>query len=161
MAALLRRPLVRKLFRYSVASLSGAFVGVGSLALFDAGFHWPAVAANLASVTLGTIPNYLVNRYWTWQRAGRERMTLEATVFWLIALLGLVVSTVFVAFADRRWGTTIALIAAQLSGFGLLWVGRFIFLDKVLYRVAEVIEEHVEEHEHHEHAHPEDVHGQA
>ncbi len=134
------RPLVRKLFRYSLASVSGSIVGVGSLTIFSAVFGWGGVPSNLLSVTLGTIPNYLVNRYWTWERSGRDRMGTEAAVFWVLAVLGLIVSTVFVAYADHRWGTTLALVIAQLLGFGSLWVAKFVFLDKVLYRAVEAIE---------------------
>jgi putative flippase GtrA len=136
----LSRPLVQKLVRYSAASVAGVVTSYAALALFHDGLHWPAVPSNIASVMIGSIPNYLINRYWTWQRAGRDRMTVEITVFWVIALLGLLISTVFVWYADQRWDSTLALFAAQLMGFGILWVGRFIFLDKVLFRVVENIE---------------------
>jgi len=137
--------LVGKLVRYSLASAVGTVFGTGSLAVFHAVFGWPALISNLASVTVGAVPNYLINRYWTWRRSGRHRMGVEAIAFWLIALLGLAISTVFVAYADNRWGTTFALVVAQMVGFGLLWVGRFVFLDKVLYKVAEVLEDQLEE----------------
>jgi putative flippase GtrA len=136
----LSRPLIRKLVRYSAASVAGVVTSFAALTLFHDGFGWSAVPANIASVLVGSIPNYLINRYWTWQRAGRDRMTVEITVFWVIALLGLLISTVFVWYANRRWDSTLALFAAQLAGFGILWVGRFIFLDKVLFRVVETIE---------------------
>jgi putative flippase GtrA len=137
----MRRPLIQKLFRYSAASISGVITSGLLIALLHGALGWPGIASNLTSVTIATIPNYLINRYWTWQRSGRDRMTIEATVFWVFSLLGLLISTVFVAYADHRWGTTISIFVAQLAGFGLLWVGRFVFLDKVLYRVVEAIEE--------------------
>jgi putative flippase GtrA len=132
-----RRALIGKLFRYSVASLSGTVVGLGTLVLCKAGLGWSGVVSNLVSVTLGTIPNYLINRYWTWQRSGRARMSREVFAFWVLALLGLLVSTGFVAYADHRWGTTLAVAVAQLAGFGLLWVGKYVFLEKVLFRPIE------------------------
>lgn len=136
------RALARKLYRYSVASIAGTIIGTGSLALFTAVFGWPAELSNVLSVTLGTIPNYLINRYWTWQRAGRERMATESAVFWVLALLGLLISTVCVSYAERRWDTTLALVAAQLAGFGVLWVGKFLFLEKVLFKAVEAVEHH-------------------
>jgi putative flippase GtrA len=153
---LLRRPLVQKLMRYSAASVAGAIVGLSSLAFFHSVLGWNAVVSNILSVTLGSIPNYLINRYWTWQRSGRDRMTIEATVFWVLALLGLLISTVFVNYADDRWGTTFALAVAQLCGFGVLWIGRFFFLDKVLFRVVTNLED-----PHLHHTGSEAEHGQA
>jgi putative flippase GtrA len=147
-APFFKRPLVQKLLRYCAASAAGTVAGLAALVFFHAVLEWPGVAANIASVTIGVIPNWLINRYWTWQRTGRDRMTLEAIVFWLIAIVGLILSSVFVAYADNRWGTTFAIAVAQMVGFGVLWVGRFIFLDRVLYRVARAIEEAEYEHAH-------------
>ena len=136
------RTLWAKLVRYTLASLSGTVVGQGTLQLFYTGLDWPGWLSNVLSVTLGTIPNYLINRYWTWQRSGRERMGAEAAVFWVMALIGLLVSTGFVFLADQRWGDegegtkALAAAVAQLAGFGLLWVAKFVFLDRVLYKVV-------------------------
>jgi hypothetical protein len=51
--------------------------------------------------------------------------------------MGLVLSTVVVALADRWWGTTFAVAAANLAGFLVLWVGKFLFLEKCLFRATE------------------------
>lgn len=127
--------------RYSAASAAGTVVGQGSLAFGTTVLEWSGVVSNLVAVSLGTIPNYAINRYWTWQKAGRERMGKEIGVFWLMAVIGLVVSTVFVAFAERHWDAKIAINLANLAGFGILWVAKFFFLDRVLYRVVEAIED--------------------
>jgi putative flippase GtrA len=140
MSATGERTLVGKFMRYSAASMAGTIVGEGTLILFSAGFGWGGVASNFVSVILGAIPNYLLNRYWTWQKAGRDRMAAEIVVFWIMALLGLLISTFFVAYADHRWGTTLAIAIAQAVGFGVLWIAKFLFLDKVLFRTVERIE---------------------
>ena len=136
------RSLAAKLVRYTLASLSGTIIGQGTFQLFYTVLDWAAFPSNITSVTLGTIPNYFINRYWTWQRAGRDRMGAEATVFWIMALIGLLISTGTVAYADSRWGdsdeTTKAIAGglAQASGYALLWVAKFVFLDKVLYKAT-------------------------
>jgi putative flippase GtrA len=140
MAAVGERTLIGKVLRYSAASVAGTIVGEGTLILCSAGFGWSGVVSNLVSVSLGSIPNYLLNRYWTWQKAGRDRMATEVVVFWVMALLGLILSTFFVAYADHRWGTTLAIAIAQAVGFGVLWVAKFLFLDKVLFKTVERIE---------------------
>jgi putative flippase GtrA len=130
---LLDRPLVRKLFRYSLTSLAGVAVGQSTLVLCVAVLGWPGVASNLVAVSAGTVPNYLLNRYWTWQKFGRNRFFGEVLPFWTMTLLGLLLSTIAVAYADHRWGTTFAISAANLSGFGVLWVAKFLLLDRVLF----------------------------
>ncbi len=142
---LLDRPLVRKLLRYSATSAIGIVFGQGSLLLLTAVAGWPGVPANVASVTIGAVPSYLMNRYWTWQKRGRNRWMAEVLPFWVMTLLGLLCSTVAVAYADHRWGTPLAISAASLAGFGVVWIAKFVVLDRWLFGVdppAELADTH-------------------
>lgn len=140
MGSLLRAPLgsptILKLVKYSTASLAGVTVGQATIVFCLEALEWPALAANLASVTLGCIPNYAINRYWTWQQSGQNRLWGEVIPFWAMAALGAVLSMLAVAFADHRWGTTLAVAIANLAGFGVLWVAKFLVLDKIMWRVV-------------------------
>ncbi len=62
----------------------------------------------------------------------------EIVPFWTYNLLGLLFSTMLVALADAWFGTTWSVQLANLVGFGVLWVGKFLFLEKVLFGVATV-----------------------
>ena len=137
MRSLLQSPTVMKLVKYSTASASGVVIGLATLNLFYSVLGWPALAANLASVTVGAIPNYLINRYWTWQQTGANRFWGEVVPFWTMAALGAILSFFAVAYADDRWGTPVAVSLAQLSGFGVLWIARFLILDKLMWKVIE------------------------
>lgn len=132
-ARLRSRPLVRKLVKYSMVSVVGVITGQSTLIFCNAVLDWPGVASNLMAVTTGSIPSYLLNRYWVWEKSGRNRFRTEVLPFWVMSVLGLILSTLFVAYADHRWGTTIALSIANLSGFGVLWLGKFFVLDRVLF----------------------------
>jgi putative flippase GtrA len=123
-----------KLARYSAASVAGFVTGQATLILCHGGLGWSGVASNLAAVTLGSVPNYLINRYWTWNRRGRNRLLTEVLPFWGFALAGLILSTWFVAMADDRWGSTLAVSLAQIAAFGSLWLVRFVFLDRLIFR---------------------------
>jgi putative flippase GtrA len=136
MGTLLHSPTLRKLFKYSTASLAGVVVGQATIVFSLEALEWPALGANLASVTLGCIPNYTINRYWTWQQTGQNRLWGEVIPFWAMAALGAILSMIAVAFADRQWGTTLAVAAANLAGFGVLWIGKFLVLDKLMWRVV-------------------------
>lgn len=137
MRSLLQSPTVMKLVKYSTASASGVVIGLATLNLFYSVLGWPALAANLASVTVGAIPNYLINRYWTWQQTGANRFWGEVVPFWTMAALGAILSFFAVGYADDRWGTAVAVSLAQLSGFGVLWIARFLILDKLMWKVIE------------------------
>ena len=136
MGALLRSATLQKLVKYSTASAAGVLVGQATLIFCLEALEWDALPSNLASVTLGCIPNYTINRYWTWQRSGANRFWGEVVPFWTMAVLGAVLSMLAVAYADDRWGTTIAVAIANLAGFGFLWVAKFIVLDRLLWKVV-------------------------
>lgn len=125
-----------KFVRYSTASAVAVVVSQVALVIFNAGLGWSGVRANLMSVVIASIPNYLINRHWTWQQTGPNRLWTEIVPFWVMALLGTILSTLAVDYADGRWGTPLAVGIAQLSGFGVLWVARFVILDKVMWQVV-------------------------
>jgi putative flippase GtrA len=104
--------------------------------------------SNLIAVTLACIPSYLLNRYWVWGKRGRNHFWREVFPFWAMAALGLVLSTIFVWWVDQRTDVTIFLMAANLSAFGLLYIVKFLVLDRVLFKVAdEMTHEEPAEHE--------------
>lgn len=131
-----RVPTVQKLFKYSMASVVGVGVGVPVLAVCYGTLGWNELVANLASVTAGAIPNYLINRRWTWYQTGKNRLWGEVVPFWVMSVLGMILSLFAVEYADDRWGTTIAVVAAQLSGFGVVWLAKFLVLDKVIWKIV-------------------------
>jgi putative flippase GtrA len=135
----LQRPMVRKLLRYSVGSVVGTVTGQGLLILFHSGFGWSGTTSNIAAVCISTIPVYLINRYWTWQKRGPNRWMTEIIPFWVMTLLGLLLSTLAVAYADARWDTQLAVTIASMSGFAVLWLAKFMILDKVLFKQDEAV----------------------
>jgi putative flippase GtrA len=144
MGSLMRTPTVLKLVKYSSASAAGVVVGQATLIFCLEALEWPALLANLASVTLGAIPNYTINRYWTWQQSGKNRLWTEVIPFWTMSAAGAVLSMLAVAFADHQWGTTLAVAIANLAGFGVLWVAKFLVLDKIMWRVVHDLHPEVE-----------------
>jgi putative flippase GtrA len=132
----LRSPTVVKLTRYCAASAAGVSVGVPVLAICYGVLGWNELVANLVSVTLGSIPNYLINRYWTWHQTGKNRLWGEVVPFWVMSVLGMILSLFAVNYADARWGTTLAVVAAQLSGFAVVWLAKFLVLDRIMWRIV-------------------------
>jgi len=133
MAALLEKPIVGKLLRYSMASVVGVVLGQSLLLLFYVGLDWPAWLANVVAVVISTGPVYLVNRYWVWKKKDAHSLRKEMLPFWGMALLGLALSSLFVWWVERRTDWPPAISAANLAGFGVIWVAKFLVLEKVLF----------------------------
>ena len=130
---LLEKPIVAKLIRYSMASVVGVVLGQTLLQLFYSGLDWSAFVSNLVAVTISTGPVYLVNRYWVWKKKDKNSLHKELVPFWGMALLGLALSSVFVWWIDQRTDWPPAISAANLAGFGVIWVAKFLVLEKVLF----------------------------
>jgi putative flippase GtrA len=97
--------------------------------------------ANVIAVACATTPSYVLNRRWVWGRHDASDPWREVVPFWVMAFAGLALSTITVGVVDT-WVTgahvmpalrPLALLAAHLSGFGLLWGVQFVVLDRVLF----------------------------
>lgn len=139
---LLRTPLLRKGLRYCAAS--AVAVVVSEVVLFLVFGLWQladAVVSQLIASAVAAIPSYFLNRYWVWSKRGRSDLWREVVPFWGLALLG-----VGFSLATDKAGAAIARAAglphlwvavvvdgASLVGFGIVWVGKFVIFDKVLF----------------------------
>jgi putative flippase GtrA len=137
-------PLSRKRFllwsRYTGASV---VAGIISEVVFLVTYWWTAVPvlASLLAFVAGAVPNYLMNRYWAWQRRGRPHGTRE-----VIPYVGIVVVTaltaIFVTTAADHWvrdhvaarGLQVVLVgAAFLATYGTMFVLKFVLFDRLIF----------------------------
>ncbi len=155
--AIERRPWIAKWAKYSAASLSGVVSSTATLFVLLEVVDMAPVPSNIIAVTVGAVPNYLVNRAWTFNKRGAHSLTREVLPFWGMAVLGLILSTFAVAWAAERFDeNTLILMLANVGSFGVLWVARFFVLERVLFKpLIELVEEH-EDAEGHLHLHPVD-----
>ncbi len=122
-----------RLVGYSAVSLGTVAVTQSVLVVAYAVLGWPAVAANVVAVCVAAGPAYYANRRWVWARTDRHSLAGEILPFWAYSLAGLGISTVLVGLAEMWWQSAVAVSAANLAGFGVLWAGKFILLDRVLF----------------------------
>lgn len=133
LAARLRHEYGAKAIKYASVSVINVFIGQGLLFVFSKIVGLNFVEANVAAVCLSAVPAFILSRRWIWQLKTRSHFVREVVPFWSLALLGLLLSTVMVAIAERWSDATWVLMITNLAAFGLLWVGKFFFLDKVLF----------------------------
>ena len=123
----------RKMLKYSaVSAVAFPFTQV-LLLVFTLGLDWSFVTANLVAVSIMAFPAYVMNRYWVWGKKDKNRFMTEVLPFWVITLIGLILSTICAHFADQWFESPIAVNVANAVGFGLVWVFKFVFLDRVMF----------------------------
>ncbi len=132
--------LVHRLAKCFTVSVGTTLLSAAVLVALAVGAGVPAGPANVVAVVCGIVPSYLANRHWVWRRRGPSDVVREIVPFWVLSLAGLALSTVAVAWTasvSAGWtasARSIALPAANLSGFGALWVVQFVLLDRVLFK---------------------------
>jgi putative flippase GtrA len=139
--ALTRTPEGRKMARYTMVSVVSVIVSSIVLAITVGLLRWSAFWGNITATAVATIPSYELNRKWAWGKSGRGHLLKEVIPFWALSFIGLAFSTYSAVVAEsfakhhhlhRLWHTA-AVEAAVLGAFGILWVGKFIIFNKVLF----------------------------
>jgi putative flippase GtrA len=115
----------------------GIVIGLGVLSLSPG---WAAVFGN----SMGAIPSYYLNRTWVWGKGGRSHLVKEILPFWVISLIGVLFGGWFGSlggtYAKHHHITgnvkVVLLLSANLLAFAILWVGKYIIFNKVLFGVV-------------------------
>ncbi len=137
---LFQKPGLRKLVKYSMVSAISIVVSqIVQLTTFFLTHN--GVLSSIVAVAFGTVPNYELNRRWTWRKNGPSHLWREIVPFWVMSFIGLVFSTVCVYTAEQ-WAegrgfskahTAFLLNLASLAAFGLLWIGKFLIINHLLF----------------------------
>ncbi|MEZ5143737.1 MAG: GtrA family protein [Acidimicrobiales bacterium] len=140
----------RKQLRY--LGVSVFFVPVGQILiqiigrLLDGNF----TAASIISAGILTFPNFFANKYLVWRNTSKDNLRTQVVVFWVAAMLGVTLATLLTFGVERltqdrsELVESVAVIIAQLTGFGIVWVIRYLVLDKWLFKVTHHGEEPAE-----------------
>jgi putative flippase GtrA len=133
-----RTPGGRKMIRYSLVSVVSVIVS--QIVLFIAQSFWSARTSNIVAVCVSAVPSYYLNRTWAWGKSGKSHLWKEVVPFWGLAFLSLAFSTWAADFAeshaqgiDSHFVETLIVMGAALGAFGVLWVGKFIIFNKILF----------------------------
>ena len=131
----------RKKLRY--AAVSAIFLPIGQTLIQVLGL-WldDYTAASLLVAAIITLPNFFANKHFVWRIMSRENLRSQVLVFWVAVMLSVSLATLFThvvenAMADQtKLVSGVAVFVAQLLGYGLVWVGRFLMLDRWLFKLA-------------------------
>jgi putative flippase GtrA len=99
-------------------------------------------AASLLAAAIATVPNFFANKHIVWRVTSRENLHRQMLVFWVTVMLGVSLATLLTHLIEHatagqtRLVAGAAVLAAQLLGYGLVWVGRFLILDRWLFKLV-------------------------
>ena len=104
------------------------------------------VAASITSAAILTIPNFFANKLLVWKNTSRDNLRTQIIVFWVAAMLGVSFATGLTFLVDwmiesHGWLEKVAVFFAQLAGFGIVWLGRYVILDRWIFKVIHPGEE--------------------
>jgi putative flippase GtrA len=137
----------RKKLRY--AGVSAVFVPIGQGLVQVIGLRLDNyTTASLLAAAIATIPLFFANKHFVWRVTSSDNLRSQVLVFWVAVMLGVLLATLFTylvetVLADQRAlvrGT--AVLFAQLLGLGIVWVGRFLIVDRWLFKLAGDTPEH-------------------
>ncbi len=131
----------RQVLRYAGVSAIATTTSLMTLGLLVSTRTLSPGWANVVATALGTIPSFELNRRWVWNRRGRRSVGREVGPFVSLTFIGLVLSTAAVSvtghlaeqLALTGMARTLAIEAANLAAFGVLWIVQFVILDRLLF----------------------------
>ena len=137
----------RKQLRY--AAVSVVFVPVGQVmiqilaATVFKGNENNFTYASITSAAILTFPNFFANKYLVWKATSKDNLRTQVVVFWVAAMLGVSAATGLTWLVEQQVHgkvsglvEAVAVFFAQLVGFGIVWVGRYLILDRWLFKVT-------------------------
>lgn len=129
-----------KLIRFGAVSAFNVLFSQGLLYGAQTVMEWPPVTSNVFAVTVSTVPAYILSRYWVWEKRGKNHFMREVLPFWILAFVGFAVSTAAVWFVAETWDPApIFINLTNLAAFGLVWVAKFVILDRILFKPDDAV----------------------
>ena len=127
----------KRLVRYGGVSLVVVPLTQVLLVFFYRGVNLPAMAANALAVAIAAIPAYFLSRRWVWRKVASHSVSREFVPFWMMNLVGLLLSTLFVWLVGLISDSTVLLVAANVLAFGILWLAKFMLCEIWLFAIPD------------------------
>ncbi|OBJ50249.1 hypothetical protein A9W95_24370 [Mycobacterium sp. 1423905.2] len=124
-----------KKLRYLAVALAFLPIGQGLIQLLGPWLD-DYTAASLLAASIVTVPNFFANKRFVWQVTSSENLRKQVLVFWVVVMLAVSLATALTYLVDNALaGEPAALRGAavfvvQVLGFGVVWIGRFLILDR-------------------------------
>ena len=136
-----RRAQVERLVRYGATSAVAFAVSEATLLiLYGSGVVDATVAALIANL-VGTVPSYLMSRYWIWSEAPRTRVGRQVILYWITSI-ACIAGTSFTTGAIANLAPPGHRFHLAVVGAGFLvvsvvfWIAKFVIYQRFIFPVA-------------------------
>jgi putative flippase GtrA len=136
--------MIRKLSTYFAGSVVAAGCSELALLLCYAVLDLPPALSAVIAWVCGAVPNYWLNRRWTWQRTGRvdprrELLPYLAIIVGTLVLAAVVTRAVDAALSDQGAATRTTWVALAFLGvYVVMFLLRYLLLDRLFGRLDTV-----------------------
>ncbi len=133
-------PEGKKLVRYLMVSAISVLVAFTLLALVYGVLQlWTEVPSALFCNVVAGFVNYFLNRKWVWGKSGRSSLSREILPFWVMTISGTLLALLTTSLAREFSNAhslshlmrTAVVIGANCCAFGIIWVVKFIVLNRI------------------------------
>lgn len=140
--------------RYTAVSIISALTSLIVLTIVYGVLRlWTEVVSALFSNIVAGVPSYILNRRWVWGKSGRSHIWREIVPFWVMSLTGIGFALVTASWAHdfanshhlQHFARTVLVVGANVGAFGLLWVVKFLILNRLFAQIADAELGHEEE----------------
>lgn len=136
-----RTPMGIKSIKYAAVSAVAIVVSLSTLGITYGVLRQSKTVSQIAAVIVSTIPSYWLNRSWVWGKVGKSHLWREVMPFWAISVFQFAVSLLVVnwlgGIIERRTEVhlyrTLGIQFISLATYGVMWIAKFVFLNKVLF----------------------------
>lgn len=130
---------LRRLFRYTATSVLALAVSEICLVTIDAETGIGVTLATVAANVAGTVPSYLLSRYWIWSEADRSRAGRQLVLYWLTSLVSMAISSLAMGAISHEDHARHILKLLILGAFYLaisivLWIAKYVAYHTVIFR---------------------------
>lgn len=136
----------RKKLRYAAASLVFLPLGQGLIQLFGLWLD-DYTTASLLAYAITTVPGFFLYKRFVWRDMSRQNLHRQVVVFWVAVMLTVSLATLLTYLVQNAVADQTMLIrgaaafCAQMLGLSIVWVGRYVMLDRWLSAKAEIPDE--------------------
>ena len=134
-----RLPQLRKLLRFGASSVVAVVCSETTFLLLYGPAHASSTVASICAWLAGAIPNYWINRTWTWGRRGRPSMSRELVPYAAVVFgtLGLAIGATALGDALLRdsgvsdAARTVMVGGIYLAVYAVMFFVRFLLFDRI------------------------------
>jgi putative flippase GtrA len=137
----------RKKLRYAGVSVVFFPLGQGLIQVFGLWLD-NYTTASLLAYAIVTVPGFFAYKRFVWRVMSRENLHRQVLAFWAAVMLTVSLATLFSYLVQNAMADQTVLVrgaavfCAQMLGYAIVWVGRFLILDRWLSPSSQVPDEH-------------------